>query len=174
VQDLSFMQRALGVPLGAIAGLDVLSSGSFMIDYRTRRIVFAPANTPKNAVRFDTQKPFLTVKVRIAGHVLRLLVDSGTPRLLLFRKRLEASLAKLEPLPNETNTVIFTATGTMYAAWFRASDVSLGTQSIGSQIMLVADGDPDPRYEFDGLLGLAKTGFQRVWLDFENGLLRWD
>src|SRR5437764_5402213 len=106
VQDLSFMQRALGVPLGAIAGLDVLSSGSFMIDYRTRRIVFAPANTPKNAVRFDTQKPFLTVKVRIAGHVLRLLVDSGTPRLLLFRKRLEASLAKLEPLPNETNTVI--------------------------------------------------------------------
>lgn len=145
-----------------------------MIDYRTRRIVFAPANTPKNAVRFGTQKPFLTVKVRIAGHVLRLLVDSGTPRLLLFRKRLEASLAKLKPLPNEPNTVIFTATGTMHAAWFRASDVSLGTRSIGSQIMLVADGDPDPRYEFDGLLGLAKTGFQRVWLDFENGLLRWD
>src|SRR5207245_11604141 len=110
------------------------------VDCRARGSVCAPAHTATDAVRFDTQEPFLTVKVTIAGHVLRLLVDSGTPRLLLFRKRLEASLAKLEPLPNETNTVIFTATGTMYAAWFRASDVSLGTQSIGSQIMLVADG----------------------------------
>src|SRR5207244_11398831 len=75
VQDLSFMQRALGVPLGAVAGLDVLSSGSFMIDYGTRRIVFAPANTPKNAVRFDTQNTFPTAKVSIRGPVLTSLVD---------------------------------------------------------------------------------------------------
>ena len=68
---------------------------------------------------------------------------------------------------------MFTATGTMRARWFHASQVRLGTQPIGSQIILVADGDPDPGFEFDGLLGLAKTGFQKIWFDFENGLFGW-
>ena len=42
VQDLSFMERSLGISLGGIAGLDILSSGSFTIDYRRKKIVFGP------------------------------------------------------------------------------------------------------------------------------------
>jgi len=61
----------------------------------------------------------------------------------------------------------------MRARWFHASQVRLGTQSIGSQMILVADADPDQEYEFDGLLGLAKTGFEKIWFDFENGLFGW-
>jgi len=40
VQDLSFMERSLGISLGGIAGLDILSSSSFTIDYRRRKVVF--------------------------------------------------------------------------------------------------------------------------------------
>jgi predicted aspartyl protease len=174
VQDLSFMQRSLDISIVAIAGLDLLSTGSFMIDYRKRKIIFVSAKAARKTVRFETQRPFLTVRGNIAGHELRLLVDSGTPRLLLFGKRLKTSLRSLEPVFNDRNPLIFTATGTMRAAWYRAPDVSLGTQSIGPQTMLVADGDPDPRYKFDGLLGLAKTGFPKVWLDFENGVFGWE
>src|SRR2546429_5217085 len=40
-----------------------------------------------------------------------------------------------------------------------------------SQIMLVADGDPDPRYEFDGLLGLAKTDRKSTRLNSSHGYI---
>jgi hypothetical protein len=45
---------------------------------------------------------------------------------------------------------------------------------MGPQIMLIADADSGLNDEFDGLLGLAQTGFHRVWLDFENGSFAWD
>lgn len=174
VQDLSFMQRNLGISIAAVAGLDVLSTSSFMIDYGKRRIFIAPAQAPKKSVPFERQSAYLLVSAKVGGDDFRLLVDSGTPGLLLFHNRLNGKAAKLERLANGPNAPMFTAAGNMRAEWFRASEVSLGTQSIGAQIMLVADSDPNPRYEFDGLLGFAKTGFQKVWLDFEHGLFGWD
>jgi predicted aspartyl protease len=173
VQDLSFMQRRLGISIGAVAGLDLISTGSFMIDYRRRTIVFSPTEAPREWVRFETQKPYLTVKAHLGGRELRLLVDSATPGLLLFASRLGSLPADLESIAKSQDAPMFTATGTMRARWFHASQVLLGTQSIGSQRVLVADANPDPGYEFDGLLGLAKTGFQKIWFDFENGLFGW-
>jgi hypothetical protein len=40
--------------------------------------------------------------------------------------------------------------------------------------MLIADVDPDPRPDFDGLLGFRTLGFGKVWWDFENGLFGWE
>jgi Aspartyl protease len=87
VQDLSFMERGLGISLGGIAGLDILSSDSFTIDYRRRKIVFGPIAASEKTVRFETQEPFLTVKAMIEGHEVRLLVDSGIWGLLVYRNR---------------------------------------------------------------------------------------
>jgi predicted aspartyl protease len=173
VQDLSFIQHRLGISIGVVAGLDLLSTASFMIDYRKRTIVFSPSEAPRKSVQFETQKPYLTVKAHLGGRELRLLVDSATPGLLLFTSRLGSFPAELEQLVNGQDARMFTATGTMHARWFQISQVRLGTQSIGSQVILVADGDPDPGYEFDGLLGLAKTGFQKIWFDFAHGLFGW-
>ena len=96
VQDLSFMRRNLGISIAAVAGLDVLSTSSFMIDYGKRRIFFAPAQAPKKSVPFERQSPYLTVSAKIGGDEFRLLVDSGTPGLLLFHNRLNRKAAKLE------------------------------------------------------------------------------
>ena len=171
VQDLSYMERKLGISLGGIAGLDILSGHSFMIDYLKRKIVFAPAKAARKSVRFERQKPFLTVRAMVEGQEVRLLVDSGTAGLLIYRKRLTATL---EPLPTNQDALISTAAGSMRTAWFHASRVSLGKENLGPQIMLVANVDPDPRYEFDGLLGFTKMGIRKVWFDFENGMLGWD
>lgn len=171
VQDLNFMERKLGIPIGGIAGLDILSTSSFMIDYRKRRIVFGPMEVSRKAVRFETRLPFLTVKTRIEGQEVRLLVDSGTSGLLVYRNRLKTTL---EQLPTNRDPLLSTAAGRMHTQWCRASDVSLGKESLGPQIILIADVDPDPRYEFDGLLGFRSLGFQKVWLDFEKGLFGWD
>jgi hypothetical protein len=55
VHDLSFMERSLGISLGGIAGLDILSSSSFTIDYRRKKIVFGPIAASEKTVRFETQ-----------------------------------------------------------------------------------------------------------------------
>ena len=170
VQDLSFMERSLGISLGGIAGLDILSTGSFTIDYRRRKIVFGPIAASAKAIRFETQKPFLTVKAKIEGHEVRLLVDSGTWGLLVYRNRLPTVQAqpRFDPIGS-----ISTAGGMAHVRWLRTV-VSLGSDNLGSRNVAIADVDSDLQNDFDGLLGFAKMGFRKVSFDFENGLFGWD
>ena len=170
VQDLSFMERSLGISLGGIAGLDILSSGSFTIDYRMRKIVFGPIAASAKAIRFETQKPFLTVKAKIEGHEVRLLVDSGTWGLLVYRNRLRTAQEQLRFDPIAS---ISTAGGMTHVRWLSAV-VSLGSDNLGSRNVAIADVDSDFQNDFDGLLGFAKMGFRKVSFDFENGLFGWD
>ena len=170
VQDLGFMERSLGISLGGIAGLDILSTGSFTIDYRRRKVVFGPIAASAKAIRFETQKPFLTVKAKIEGHEVRLLVDSGTWGLLVYRNRLWTAQEQLRFDPIAS---ISTAGGMTHVRWLSAV-VSLGSDNLGSRNVAIADVDSDLQNDFDGLLGFAKMGFRRVSFDFENGLFGWD
>jgi predicted aspartyl protease len=171
VQDLSYLKRNVGVSIGGILGLDVLHTCSFMIDYRKKMITFEPSEVWRKEVHFETQLPFLTVKAVIQGQEVRLLVDSGTSRLLVYHKQLTRTL---QPVRTDLDPSISTATGAMHTGWFRASEVSLGKENLGPQIMIIADVDPDPHYEFDGLFGFTKLGFRKVWFDFDDDLFGWD
>jgi hypothetical protein len=53
VEDLTFLERSLGISLGGIAGLDILRSGSFAIDYHGQKIIFGPIAASEKAVRFE-------------------------------------------------------------------------------------------------------------------------
>jgi hypothetical protein len=171
VQDLGFMERSLGVSLGGIAGLDILSTGSFTIDYRRRKILFGPiAASAAKAIRFETHKPFLTVKAKIEGHEVRLLVDSGTWGLLVYRNRLQTTQQQVH---FDSNVSISSPGGMTHVRWLRAG-VQLGKDNLGARNVAIADIDSDPQNDFDGLLGFAKMGFRKVSFDFENGLFGWD
>jgi len=171
VQDLSYLRRSVRDSVGAIVGLDVLSTENFLIDYWRKKIVFGPVRTLRNSVRFSQQKPFLTVRAQIDGQQLRLLVDSGTYGLLIYRERLKTYPAGFS---TRQDASISTAAGSMRTAWFRASRVSLGETNLGPEDILIADVIPDARYEFDGLLGFAQLRFQKVWFNFQDGTLAWE
>jgi len=170
VQNLSFMEQSLGISMGGIAGLDILGTGSFTIDYRRKKIVFGPIAANAKTVRFETQAPFLTVKATIEGQEVRLLVDSGTWGLLVYRNRLRTAQEQRRFDPNAS---ISTAGGMTRVRWFPAV-VSLGKDNLGARNVAIADVDSDPQNDFDGLLGFAKMGFRKVSFDFENGLFGWD
>jgi predicted aspartyl protease len=170
VQDLTFLERSLGISLGGIAGLDILRSGSFVIDYRRQKIIFGPVSANEKAVHFETQIPFLTVKAKIEGHEVRLLVDSGTRGLLVYRNRLRIVPGQLHIDPNAS---LSTAGGRTPVKWLSA-EVSLGKGNLGARNVAIADVDADPQYDFDGLLGFAKMGFRKVSFDFKNGLIGWE
>jgi predicted aspartyl protease len=170
VQDLTFLERSLGISLGGIAGLDILRSGSFAIDYRRQKIIFGPVPASEKTVHFETQIPFLTVRVKVEGQEVRLLVDSGTWGLLMYHNRLRTTPKQLHVDPNAS---ISTAGGTTHVRWL-STEVSIGKGNLGARSVAIADVDSDPQYDFDGLLGLAKMGFRKVSFDFENGLFGWD
>jgi predicted aspartyl protease len=170
VQDLGFMERSLGISLGGIAGLDVLSTGSFTIDYQRRKIIFGPIPASVKMLPFATTVPFLSVRARIGGQEVRLLVDSGTWGLLVYRDRLQV---RREQLRLDANASISTVGGMTRVSWLR-TPVSLGKDDLGVREVAVADADSDPQDGFDGLLGFARMGFRRVSFDFERGMFGWE
>ncbi|MGA9811984.1 MAG: aspartyl protease family protein [Terriglobales bacterium] len=170
VEDLSFLERSLGISLGGIVGLDILRSSSFAIDYRRQKIIFGPVAASEKAVHFETQIPYLSVKAMIEGQEVRLLVDSGTPGLLVYRNRLRIAPKQLHVDPNAS---ISTAGGATHVSWL-STEVSIGKGSLGTRNVAIADVDSDHQSDFDGLLGLATIGFHKVCFDFENGLFVWE
>jgi predicted aspartyl protease len=170
VQDLTFLERSLGISLGGIAGLDILGKGSFTIDYRKNKIVFGPIAASEKTVRFESQEPFLTVKAMIEGQAVRLLVDSGTWGLVVYRNRLRTPQQQVH---FDSNVSISSAGGMTHLRWLRAG-VLLGKDNLGANNVAIADIDSDPQNDFDGLLGFSKMGFRKVSFDFENGLFGWD
>ena len=171
VEDLSFLERKLGIHLGGIAGLDILRSSSFAIDYRRKKIIFGPIAASKKAVHFETQIPYLSVKAKIAGQEVRLIVDSGTGGLLVYRTRLRTAPEELHVDPN--GSIYTPASGGTHVRWL-SSEVSLESGGLGIRNVAIADVDSDPQDDFDGLFGLVTMGFRRVSFDFENGLFAWE
>jgi predicted aspartyl protease len=171
VEDLTFLERRLGISLGGIAGLDILRSSSFAIDYRRQKIIFGPIAASEKAVHFETQIPYLSVKAKIAGQEVRLLVDSGTGGLLVYRNRLRTAPNQTQVDPKGSITI---ASGGRTNVEWLSTEVSLEKGDLGARNVAIADVDSDPQDDFDGLFGFATMGFRKVSFDFENGLFAWE
>jgi len=170
VQDLRSAERILGVSLGGVIGLDILSTANFSIDYQRRKIVFGYVATIEKAIPLATRTPLLSVKAEVLKQQLGLLLDSGTPGLLLYRNRIDTGHEKPRFDPNR---VVLTAAGMNQVRWLRA-EVVLGKHNLGAVDVAIADVDTDTQNDFDGLLGFVKMGFRKVTFDFQNGLFGWD
>jgi predicted aspartyl protease len=170
VDDIAFLERRLHIPVGAIVGLDVLGHSSFLIDYRKKTITFGRV-AGKNSLRFETRTPLVTVKARISGEEFRLLADSGASGLLLYRDRIKMADKNRQVFGE---ALVSTSSGQTHSWWFQAGSVFLGTQNLRERAVVVIDSTPDPRNDFDGLLGFANLGFHEVSFDFTNEFLRWE
>ena len=87
VGDLSYLE---GVRVDAIVGLDVLSRANFSIDYERRVLRFEPADREDAVAPLELTWPFMTVRMTIAGQHVRLLVDTASSDLVLFKTRIPA------------------------------------------------------------------------------------
>ena len=92
VSDLSYLE---GVRIDAIVGLDVLARTSFSIDYRKRVLTFSADGRNESVAPLELVWPFLTVQMTIAGQQVRLLVDTGSSDLVLFKSRMPTALSRI-------------------------------------------------------------------------------
>jgi hypothetical protein len=169
-QDLSFLQKGLDRRVDAIAGLDVLRKSSFSINYRTKEMFFGPAEVLTFSAPFDTEEPFVTIQMRGANRPLRLVIDTGTPDVMLFQSRMSDPIS-FQMLGTQR---VSDVSGAFQRRRIRIPDVYLGQEKIGSQIAFVVDDRKDHGDDFDGVLGARGPEFWKIAFDFEHHRFSWE
>ena len=169
-EDLSFLQKALGIRVDAIVGMDVLRKSSFTINYGAKEIVFGVPENLTHSVAFETDTPVVTVPIGFQDRQLRMVVDSGGPDLTLFQSRLRGSTA-LEGVGTET---VADFSGTFQRTRVQIHELLIGKETMGAQTAFLVDDRKDEGDYFDGVLGFRGLQFSKVSFDFENRRFSWD
>ncbi len=169
-QDLSFFQKAMGSKVDAIVGLDVLRKSSFTINYRTNEMIFGPVESLHFSAPFETDTPVVTIRMQSLHQQFRLVVDSGSPDLMLLQSRLLAAPA-FESLGMEK---VSDVSGSFQRKKVRIPDVYLGKEKIGSQVAFILDDRKDDGDNFDGVLGVKGAQFWKIAFDFQHRRFCWE
>ena len=169
-EDLSFLRKALGYKVDAIVGLDVLRKSSFTINYKTKEMLFGPVERLTFSAPFETDTPLVTIRTRFEDRQLRLMLDTGTPDLMLLQSRMPDSTS-WQTLETEKAANV---SGTFRSRKVRIPEVYLGKETIGAQIASVVDDRKDDGDNFDGVLGVRGPQFWKIAFDFERRRFSWE
>jgi hypothetical protein len=164
VGDLSFLHG-----VDAIIGLDVLSRSSFSIDYGAREITFGPVVASEPTVRLEITPPFLTVRLGLAGRPIRLLVDTGSRRLVLFERRVRDRFPRL---PVQGEQVIYHLSGASHLHRVSLPPLDAGGTALEHLEGFMSDAPVDSYPpEIDGVLGIRALASKQAEFDFERSRL---
>jgi hypothetical protein len=169
-QDLSFFQKILGHKVDGIVGLDVLRKSNFTINFRSKEMIFGGTEKLKFSARFDTDTPVVTIRTRFQERRLRLVVDTGSPDLMLFQSRVPDT-AGFQLLGMEN---VSDVSGTFQRRKVRIPDVYFGEEAVGAQVTFVVDDRKDRGDDFDGVLGTRGPQLWKIRFDFEQRTFRWE
>jgi len=172
VQDLSSVEKVLGVRIDAIVGSDVLSLSSFSIDYKSKKIIFGPMKWSSAAVPLGTGPPTFAVQLQVLDEQVRLLVDTGAADLLLFDCQLSGRLRELP-----TRAVKRSSNSTQ--SQFELKEVllpsaTLGVTDFGPQRAFLLDDNTNCGRSFDGVVGPLSLRLKWIAFDFEHRSFSWE
>ncbi len=168
VADFSKVEKTVGAHIDAIVGLDVLSTTGFTIDYSKHRILFQPTRE-RHSVPFAVSQQFLQVTLKSGNKQLHLLVDTGTPQLILF----DRALHDLDYSRIAHSTVGTNLSGGAYYDTVVLPEAQLGRESVGPQRVTVVAAEKKAESEYDGLLGVLLLHPKRLSFDFAHQVLEW-
>lgn len=164
VGDLSFLHG-----VDAIIGLDVLARSSFSIDYVEKRLTFGPVVASERSMGLDINPPFITVKLALGGRPLRLLVDTGSNRLVLFERRVRDRLPVMEV---RGELVLYHLSGSSRLHRVFLPSIDAGGSNVERVEAFLSDAPMDGYPPgIDGVLGLRVLAGIRAGFDFERNRL---
>lgn len=167
VQDLSWFERDLGIPIAGILGLDVLSMSSFRLDYDKSELEFGDVPHEGIAAHIDARAGLAVADVTIEGKEARFLVDTGSNRVVLFGGNF--SEVGWLTLRNTAHTGASLIDPKMHVQVFSAADIILGGQHFSDDLVYFVAKGSDP--VFDGLLGVRALGFRGLSFDQASGTI---
>jgi predicted aspartyl protease len=167
VQDLSQLERDLGIPIAGLVGLDVLSKSSFRLNYDKREIEFGEISHKGIPVQFNARAGLAVAEMEIEGKELHILVDTGSDQVVL----LGGNIAKQGwlALRNTSQTGTSLVDGNMDIRVIHAPDMILEGQHFSVERVYFIPGRTDP--VFDGLLGVRALGFRCLSYDPGSGAI---
>lgn len=168
VADFSKVMDGLGTRIDAVIGLDVLGATSFTLDYQKHRIYFR-ATAERHVVPFTAGPQFITVNLQAGGRDLHLLLDTGTPHLVLFQQ----ALRRLDYDPTRVSGTGQNISGTVAYTTVILEKTRLGREEMGPQRVAVVAGEETSRAGYDGLVGISLLRPKRLSFDFERQLIGW-
>lgn len=159
VQDLSRLERDLGIPIAAIIGLDFLSRLSFRLDYDKKCIDFGDVSDQGIPVPFDAHTGIAIARVSIDGTPVRMLLDTGSDRVALIGGDFTGTARLGLPSASQEGWGV----AGVPIRIFPAPDIFLGGEHFTLKKAYFILGSADPA--FDGFLGVRALGFRTVAYD---------
>lgn len=169
-QDLSFVEKELGVRVDAMIGFDVLGRHSFGIDYAAQKLVFGPVESDAHSHPIQSRPGFVYLTIHVQGRPLYLVVDTGARDLILFSARLGNRLDGLRTLSTKGSSNL---AGKMTLKQMRLTEARLGTNDLGTLNAYLLDNPEPGNLGFDGSLGVRSLGLTRLAFDFERQTISW-
>lgn len=168
VEDFSKIAREVGTHVDAVIGLDVLGAMNFTIDYQKNRILFH-ASAERHSANFTAGPQFITLNLNTGGKELHVLLDTGTPRLVLFRN----ALHDLDYDWSQVTGAGENMSGTVSYRTVVLSRVKLGREDVGPQAASVVTSQRTVDSHCDGLIGVALLRPKQLSFDFDRQVLGW-
>ena len=168
VEDFSKIAWDVGTHVDAVIGLDVLGAMNFTIDYQKSRILFR-ASAERHSAAFTAGPQFITLNLNTGGKELHVLVDTGTPRLVLFRN----ALHDLDYDWSQVTGAGENMSGTVSYRTVVLPRVKLDREDVGPQAASVVATQKTVDSHCDGLIGVALLRPKQLSFDFDRQVLGW-
>jgi predicted aspartyl protease len=168
VADFSKIADGLGTHLDGVIGLDVLGAHSFTINYKTQRMSFHSSHE-RHSAPFSAGPQFITLNFDIGKRKLRLLVDTGTPRLVIFKRALE----DLDYEWSSTTGAGQNLSGVVLYQNIILPKATVGGENVGPQRASVVVDQKNIETAYDGLIGLSLLRPSQLSFDFDRQVLGW-
>jgi hypothetical protein len=168
VADFSGIDRELDTRIDAVVGLDVLGGTNFTVDYQKGRISFGATRQPHTAPLI-AERQYLAVNLKNGGRQLHLLLDTGTPQLVLFENHLGGADFVWSNAVGSGHNI----SGNIRFATVVLTDAKIGKENVGPQRASVVSSRKELQSDLDGLMGLSCLRPKRISFDFEHQTLGW-
>src|SRR4029077_12529371 len=147
----------------AVIGLDLLKLSNFSIELATKKIIFTGTTPKAHESAVDRFSDCLILEVRVQGHPVQLIVDTGVPDMLLYEERLHKRVPSLRMGSNVTDVIMG---GRLKAKQTVLSGVSFGKGTRDITVLLLPSPSPEVLPGIEGVIGIAPLKARRVNFDF--------
>jgi len=169
VQDLTELDKKLGLHLDALVGLDVLSHSSFRIDYHEKKMIFGPVPPLPFAAPIRWTGYQACIDAHIEGQTVSLLLDAGAADIVLFSQRIAGLAGKSGTVWDNTGLA-----GHFTLRQVKLNGLDAAGSNLGPHEVFVSDSKNAEHYSYEGLLALGSQRFRQVAFDFEHQLFTWE
>ena len=152
----------------AIIGTDLLSLGSFVVDYDNRKLHFQPLERPLSPM--EPRDSAMFVKLRVQDHFIELVLDTGMDGLVLFEERLRKEIPHLLIKAEEKDIRIGPQVSATKVA---LPKIFLGTKEMSTSVLLVKEPKPNVLPGIYGYLGTSALKAHFMEFDITEGHFRW-